>query len=328
MKLRTEINPHKSEFPIEHNEKILTIGSCFADNIAEYFRQYKFSILQNPFGVLYNPVSILNSLQILADEKKFSGSDLVQNQGEWHSFYHHSDYSHHDKEECLKKINEKVYEAIQFLKSIDHIIITYGTSFVYKHIEKNIIVSNCHKIPQSHFERILLSPDEIYYAAGNTVDLLSRINPDVKIVFTVSPIRHWKDGAVENQLSKAQLIVAVNKIVKNYKNCEYFSSYEIMMDDLRDYRFYKEDLLHPNTIAVEYIWQKFMESFLSDRCLEIVGKLQKLNNAVNHRIRNPLSAKSMEFAENNLNYIERLKAEYSYLDLSKEEFYFNSMNKI
>ena len=318
MKFRTEIFPDNSKFPIEHSEKILTIGSCFAENIAEYFRYYRFNIDSNLFGVLYNPVSILNSLKILNEEKVFSEADLIYDQGEWHSFYHHSDFSHHDKQECLDKINFKIESASQFIKKSDRIIITYGTSFVYNYIQKAMIVSNCHKIPQSEFTRLLLNADEVTDLISHTIDLLSEMNPGLNIIFTVSPVRHWKDGPVENQVSKSQLILAVNRVVEDHDHCEYFPSYEIMMDDLRDYRFYNEDLLHPNSIAIDYIWDKFAGSMLSESTRKLLFEIEKLVKARKHRIRNPDSETTLRFAESNLDLINDLEEMAPYINLTDE----------
>ncbi len=325
MKFRTEIFPDNSRFPIEHSEQILTIGSCFAENIAEYFSYYRFNLESNPFGVLYNPVSILNSLKILKEAKVFNEDDLIFDQGEWHSFFHHSDFSHHDKQECLDKINFKIESASQFIKHSDRIIITYGTSFVYNYIQKALIVSNCHKIPASEFTKLMLNVDEITDMISHTVDLLTEMNPDVKIIFTVSPVRHWKDGPVENQVSKAQLILAVNRITEDHVNCEYFPSYEIMMDDLRDYRFYNEDLLHPNNIAIDYIWDKFAESMLSENTRKLLFEIEKLVKARKHRIRNPDSETTRKFAESNLQLIADLEEQAPYINLADEREYFSEL---
>jgi len=245
MKFRTEINLDKSKHPIDHDEKIVTIGSCFAQNIGEYFEHFRFNVMCNPFGVLYNPISSFNSFNLARDKKTFTRGDLIESNGEWHSFYHHSDFSHHDHKICLEKINSGLKATFDFLSKTDVIIITYGTTYVYRHIEQNIVVSNCHKIPANEFEHYRLSLDETKKVIEQTINLLKAANKNIRIIFTVSPVRHWKDGAVNNQLSKSTLLLAVDKIVKSNKNCEYFPSYEIVMDDLRDYRFFDSDLLHP-----------------------------------------------------------------------------------
>ena len=325
MKFRTELNIPKSPTPIEHSEKILTIGSCFAENIAGYFRELKFNVTANPFGVLYNPVSILNSFRILKEGRKFNDDDLVYEQGEWHSFYHHSDFSYHDKNLCLSTINTKIAEVSGKLKSIDRVIITYGTSFVYEHKEKEIIVSNCHKIPAKEFSKYKLELDEVIENAEESVKLLTEINPNIQILFTVSPVRHWQDGAVDNQISKSCLILAVAEVVKKNENCEYFPSYEIMMDDLRDYRFYESDLLHPNRMATDYIWELFSSSKLSESCNLLMAEISKITKAAKHRIRNPHSDTTRKFAELNLDVIERLQLSNKHLNLDSEKKYFQNL---
>ncbi|OGU34969.1 MAG: hypothetical protein A2068_04585 [Ignavibacteria bacterium GWB2_35_6b] len=325
MKFRTEINIPKSKTQFEHCDKILTLGSCFAENISQYFNFYKFSILENPFGVLYNPVSIYNSLKFTVEDTQFVKEDLIYDQSEYHSFFHHSDFSHHDVNECLQKINNNFKITNKFLKSCDKIIITFGTSFVFKHKEKNIIVSNCHKIPQSEFERFRLTVEETKNYLQKIINQLQIINDKLKIIFTVSPVRHWKDGAVDNQISKAILLLAVNEIVNKNDNCTYFPSYEIMMDDLRDYRFYAEDLIHPNKIAVEYIWEKFSEIHFTESCFEIMNEVKKIAQAFKHRPRNINSEKHKEFIKANIELINKLTDKFPHLNFENELKYFNSI---
>jgi hypothetical protein len=324
MKFRTEIKLEKALYPINHEESILTIGSCFAENIAEYLRYSRFNVISNPFGVLYNPVSIMNSFKILKEGRKFSEFDLVYDQGEWHSFYHHSDFSHHDKNVCLDKINSRIAKASDFLIKADRIIITLGTAYVYNYIKNDIIVSNCHKIAAENFSRYLLSLEAIVDTIESIVNLLKEINPSVRILFTVSPIRHWKDGAVGNQVSKAQLILAVAEIVNRYENCGYFPAYEIMMDDLRDYRFYDSDLLHPNTIATDYIWELFIKFMLSKNCNALISEIEKVVKAAKHRVRNPHSEANKKFALDNLKLIDNLSSSNPHINLETEKKYFQS----
>ena len=318
MKFRTEINIPKSKIQFEHNDKVLTIGSCFAENISKYFSYYKFNILENPFGVLYNPVSIYNSLLFAIQEKQFTKKDLIFDQSEYHSFFHHSDFSHHDAQICLSKINDNLLITHEYLKECDKLIISLGTSYVYKHKDSEIIVSNCHKIPQSEFERFRLTIEEVKNYLQNIVDQLKIYNSTLSIIFTVSPVRHWKDGAVDNQLSKSILLLAVNEIVGKNKKCEYFPSYEIIMDDLRDYRFYNEDLIHPNKIATDYIWEKFSESHFSKKCFIIMNEVKKIVQAVSHKPRNPQSDKHQAFIKNNIELIKELQKNYDHIDLEEE----------
>ncbi|MFH1198148.1 MAG: GSCFA domain-containing protein [bacterium] len=318
MNFRTEIIPDISTIPIEHHHKILTIGSCFAENIGEYFFYYKFDVLSNPFGVLYNPVSIFNGIKILSDEKMFTEKDLIFDQDEWHSFYHHSDFSHHDKQKCLDKINSGIKRTKEFLTSSDYFIITYGTAFVFEHKERGIIVSNCHKIPGNQFNRYLLSFEDTKQRIDRTINLLKEINSKLKIILTISPVRHWRDGAVDNQLSKSILFLALHESIKGKENCFYFPSYEIVMDDLRDYRFYKQDMLHPNNIATDYIWDKFSGTFLSEGCLKIITEVKKIIQAAEHRPRNTNSPKHKEFAASMIKLIDTLEKKHPHINLESE----------
>ena len=322
MKFRTEINPHKSDLQIEHKDSVMTFGSCFAENISEYFQFYRFDIMKNPFGVLYNPISVLNAIKSLEETKVFSETDLVFHQDEWHSFYHHSDFSNHKKEECLNSINETVKTASEFFRKAKVIIITFGTAFVFKHLEREIIVSNCHKIPSNQFERKRLSVDETISNINLIVESISKINSKANIIFTVSPVRHWRDGAVENQLSKATLLLAVNNVVSTNSNCFYFPSYEIVMDDLRDYRYYESDLLHPNKLATDYIWEKFSNTHFSEKCLSAMNEIKVIAEARMHRPRNIVSEAHQKFLKKQLKFIDQLELKYGHLNLDEDKKYF------
>jgi len=324
MKFRTEIEIDKSLDSIEHSNKVLTIGSCFAENIAEYFNATRFNILGNPFGVLYNPISIYNSLKFAVDETELFESDLIQNQSEWHSFYHHSDFSNHDKKVVLNNINTSIKSTHSFLNNADVIILTFGTSYVYEHLERGIVVSNCHKIPQKKFSHFRLELNETVDSIRKTLELVKSINPKVKFILTVSPVRHWKDGANNNQLSKSNLLLAINNIVNSESNSSYFPSYEIVMDDLRDYRFYNSDLVHPNKMATDYIWGKFTTSLCSDKCLQTMKEVSKIVSARNHRVRNINSDEHQKFIASMITKIEMLQKKYNHLMLEDDLNYFKS----
>ncbi len=327
MKFRTEIEIPSYTNKIEHSSKILTIGSCFAQNIAEYFSENKFNILGNPFGVLYNPISIYNTLKFAVENKCFEESDLILHQSEWHSFYHHSNFSNHQKEIVLNKINDSINLTNSFLKSADVIVLTYGTSYVYEHLDKKIVVSNCHKIPQKEFSHYRISFVETVAAIRNTISLIRGINKKAKFILTVSPVRHWKDGANNNQLSKANLLLAINEVVNSDKNSLYFPSYEIVMDDLRDYRFYNSDLVHPNKMATDYIWEKFTTSLCTDKCLQTMKEVSKIISAKNHRTRNRGSVEHQKFIASMISKIEMLQKKHPYLMLQKDLEYFNLLTK-
>ena len=324
MKFRTEIDIPPFPNLIEHNHKILALGSCFTISIGEYFEKYKFNILKNPFGVLYNPASIYNAISIAASNKQFTEQDLVYAQGEYHSFYHHTDFSHHELEQCLHNINTANTLTHKFLQNTDWIFLSLGTSYVFRLTDKDVIVSNCHKIPADRFVRSKLSYEQVKHNMQKLNSVLKNVNKNIKIVYTVSPIRHWKDGAVQNQLSKSTLLLAIDNIIKTNSNTYYFPSYELLMDDLRDYRFYKEDLLHPNDIAINYIWEKLKSSLLSDKCNAAIDEITKVINAASHRVRNPLSEQNQSFAANSLKIINELTDEYPYINFEEEREYFKN----
>jgi hypothetical protein len=328
MKLRTEINLERSKLQIEHNDSIITFGSCFAENISEYFEFYRFNVMKNPFGVLYNPVSILNAIRSLREEKRFTESDLIFHQDEFHSFYHHSDFSSDDKATCLDKINKRIIEAAQFIKQAKIIIITFGTAFVFEHLEKKIIVSNCHKISASQFRRFKLSIGETEKNIESILEIISQLNPEAQIIFTISPVRHWRDGAVENQVSKSTLILAVNKMISRNKCCYYFPSYEIIMDDLRDYRYYGSDLLHPNKLATDYIWDKFVQTYLTEKCLAACSEIKSIAEARQHRPRNIESVGHQKFVKKQLKFIDQLELKYGHLNLEDDKKYFREQIKL
>lgn len=323
MEFRTEINLPFSDKQLSYNDKILTLGSCFADNIAKKLNHNKFNICSNPFGVLYNPISILNSVNLLLSSKTLSENDLILEQGEYHSFYHHSDFSHHKKETVLNNINNGLGETRKFLKNTTFTTITLGTSWIYKHLKKDLIVSNCHKIPANQFERLRLTVEEVSEALKKIIDGLRSINSDMNIFFTVSPIRHWKDGAVENMVSKSTLILGIQKVLES--NVGYFPSYEIMMDDLRDYRFYEQDMLHPNQQAIDYIWEKFSDSYFSDQTKNLMKSVSKVVNACNHRPRNSESDKHQKFLKRNINLIYELNKSNPEINFEKELSYLKSL---
>lgn len=324
MQFRTEINLKKSDLQIEHQNTIITLGSCFAENIAEHFKRYRFDVSANPFGVLYNPVSIYNAIRLLDEKKSFTKDDLFYDQGEWHSFYHHSDFSHHDVNVCLKNINDGLVDTRKLLEQTDIVIITYGTSYVYEHIDKKNIVSNCHKISAKEFNRFRLSVEEVKQNISATLELLKKINKNARVIFTVSPVRHWKDGAVDNQLSKSILLLAVNDTIQENKNAVYFPSYEILMDDLRDYRFYESDLVHPNKLATSYIWGKFTTAHLSDECEDVIGEIEPVIKARLHRTRNKYSESNIKFLNSQIALCKRLMEKYSHLNLNDDVEYFQS----
>lgn len=305
MKFRTEINIPPVDRTITFSDLILTIGSCFAENIAEKLINSGFNVTNNPFGVLYNPVSILNSLKLVSENRVFTENDLIFNQDEYHSFYHHSQFSSHDKSEIIQNINERSEELRESLPMTNVTFISLGTAYVYRHIESGLIVSNCHKIPQKVFERFRLSHRDVIDALSEIVSYLRRFNSRMDVIFTVSPVRHLKDGAHENNLGKSLLLLGIEEMVKS-GDAGYFPSYELLIDDLRDYRYYADDMIHPSEKAVNYIWEKFCSVMFDETTTNIVNEASKIKSARNHRVRNPHSPQYRNFLKTNISKINDL----------------------
>lgn len=298
MQFRTQIPISQSNNPIDYNSRVLSFGSCFAVNMAEKLDYFKFNNSCNPFGILFHPLAIEKLINFAVSQKTFTESDVFFHNERWHSFDVHSDLSNTNKEDLINNLNEIIKKLYQQLTESTHIIITYGTSWIYRNIESNEIVANCHKVPQKQFIKELLSVDIIKDSIQKTIDLITSINPEAKIIFTVSPVRHIKDGFVENQWSKSNLISSLHNTL-NTEYCKlqtkYFPSYEIMMDELRDYRFYTEDMLHPNQVAIDYIWEQFSENYISKEGILIMKEVSEIQKGLSHRSFNPDSEQHRTF---------------------------------
>jgi hypothetical protein len=321
---RTKIDIPKSKFKLSYNTKVVLIGSCFSDNIGSRLKTYKFPVEHNPFGVLYNPVSIKTNLEILINKKLFSESDLYYYNDQWLSFNHYSAFSHTDKKECLRQINERIENASEFLSKSSYLFITFGTALVYEFRETGKIVANCHKLPANAFKRYLLDLGDIVKDYSGFYKKLKAFNPGIKTVLTVSPIRHWKDGAEMNQVSKSTLLLLIYELRKKFPEIDYYPSYEILMDELRDYRFYADDMLHLSEVAVDYIWNSFVSTYIDEKSKVIISEIEKLNKAINHRPFNINSKAYQEFVNTHLKYIKTLEKKYPLLDFSKEKDFFIS----
>ena len=320
---RTEIKVDPSKHKLSHNSNVFLIGSCFSNNIGEKLFSLKFNTCVNPFGVLYNPVSIYNGLEFLLSKKQFSENEINFYNEKWFSFYHHTSFSNTDKNECLNNINSNLEISSEFLGKTDFLIITFGTARVYRYKKTDKIVSNCHKIPTKEFNHELLSVENIVDIYEILINELNSLNSKMQIICTVSPIRHWKDGAHGNQVSKSILIQAIEEIIRKYNNCYYFPGYEIMMDDLRDYRFYEADMLHPNQIAVDYIWEIFSNTYIDEKSKSIFPDIQKIINAYNHKPLNPESKDFKEFIDATVQKINTIQKKFSNLNFKKELEYLN-----
>lgn len=281
----TPVNIKKGKSEICYNSKILMLGSCFTTEVGKIMQDYRFDVMPNPFGVLYNPASILSSIKRMASCCKFTCEDVVETNPsdkgvarKYASFFHHSSFARLTAEEFLENANDHLAKSHTFMQEADTVIITLGTAWVFRHIDKGYIVSNCHKRVAKEFQRELMTVEECSKCLQEIVALL----PDKNIIFTVSPIRHFKDGAHGNQISKSTLLLAVDNITSEFSNCSYFPSYEIMMDELRDYRYYAEDMVHPSPLAIKYIFQKFSEAYISTSSIEQMEENLRLTKASNH----------------------------------------------
>jgi len=282
MKFRTEISVPASDFKITHDCKIVMMGSCFAENMASKFLNAGFSIDENPFGIAYNPSSLSKNLNRLLYNRPFVADELFKDSGLYHSFSHHSRFSGTDTDDVLAKINSRMEQSLTFIRTADWLIITFGTAFVYRLQSTGEVVSNCHKLPAKLFTYQRLTIGDIVGEWNDLIARLQTFNPLLRIIFTVSPIRHWKDGAHGNQLSKSILLLAIEELLRNRSHCFYFPAYEIVLDDLRDYRFYAEDMLHPSSQAIDYVWEKFTETWFDCETLQKAREFEKLNRSLNH----------------------------------------------
>ena len=311
---RTEIIPEQPGWFLEHSDQTLMIGSCFAEHIGKGLLERYFRIDLNPFGVLFNPVSIAGGIQRLISGDAYVIDDLFVYQGLWHSFDHHSRFSGLDPVEVLDRINQQLKESSDKLKKTTRLYITFGTARVYHYKKTGRIVSNCHKVPAQEFENQLLRVGDIVRLYTKIIQDLLHINPDLKLVFTVSPVRYWKDGHNGNQISKATLLLAISELTKKFEQLSYFPAYEIFMDDLRDYRFYDQDLLHPGPAGIAYTWRKFEETYFTPDIIKLNNRIEKIIKARNHKPRNPDTDEYQKFLEDLRNKEEQLKREHPEID--------------
>ena len=296
MKFRTEVQIPVSETALEIDDRVFSIGSCFSSEMSDLLKTGQIQTLNNPFGTTFNPYSINQAVKKLHDSQFYTENDLIKFGEEIISLDHHSKFNSRFVHQTLDKINAEIEVGNRFLQDANWVMITYGTSFIYEFLPKKKLVANCHKIPGKYFEKRLLTHLEITDSIYETVTVLKDIcKENVQILFTVSPVRHTKDGMVENNLSKAKLIAAIHEILPQFENCHYLPVYEILMDDLRDYRFYKEDLIHPSRQAVQYIWEKFGSAYFSDDTMDFVEENFKIAKALEHKPADVISPKHQEF---------------------------------
>lgn len=318
IKFRTPVAKYAFPFGIHHQSKILCIGSCFTEHIGKKLDYYKFPVQLNPFGIIYNPLSIAESLNFLLEKKQFVKTDLIRHNGLWHSFQHHSRFSGIDVTQTLERINTVIADASKHLLQADILTITLGTSYVFILKKTGKIVANCHKIPANEFIRKRLRTEEIHDTLASLFKTLKSENPELNILLTVSPVRHIKEGLIENQRSKAMLLLACDHLVQDFDFVHYFPAYEIMMDDLRDYRFYEKDMIHPNNLAHDYIWQYFSDVFFVEKTVQLNSRIEKILQALQHKAFQAESEKHQQFLKAQLERIQQMEQNAPFLDFTNE----------
>ena len=338
MDFMINIDLKKLPRPINYRDKILLIGSCFTEHIGNSLSNAKFSILQNPNGILFDPVSVCKSLLSYIENKQYNESDLFQLNEVWHSWQHHSRFSHTDLNEGLRILNESQNQAHSFLKEANWIIITLGSSFSYRLTELSESskafpfgkgldgaggVANCHRAPAQWFNKHLMEIDEIIATLDNCYHQLMQFNSKLNIIFTVSPVRHIRDGVVENNRSKARLIEAVHHVVNKFERLYYFPAYELVIDVLRDYRFYDTDLVHPNYMATEFVLEKFAESCIDEPSQQLMQEIKKIVIARKHKPFQPDTKSHQQFLMSYYEKTKTLQEKYPFLDLKKELTWFS-----
>jgi hypothetical protein len=325
MELRTIFSIDPSPDKITYDDRVMFIGSCFASSIGEQMRRGKMRVMINPSGTVYNPVSVCNTLDSITAGQEFTKDNLHFYEGVWLSFYHYTDFSSESPDKSLLKINSRMKEASLFLKSTDFLFITLGTARIYRWKKTGQVVSNCHKIPSGEFSQELLTVKDIVDLWSRQLDRLSTLYPGIKVIFSISPVRHLKDGPHNNQVSKSVLFLALEELLGHSSKPGYFPAYELLMDDLRDYRFYSEDMIHPSDAAINYIWNAFSSSYLDAATLKIWNEALKITKAVTHRFNTDSISKKKDFARNILNHISQIERRASQIDFTEEKSYFLSL---
>lgn len=328
MKFHYEFEIKKLQQPIRHQHRLLLMGSCFTENIGEKLQKHKFCTMENPHGILFNPVSVAEAVTAYIDRQTYTVEDLFQYNEAWHSWKHHSRFSALTAEESCSKINDAITAAHDYLKNADYLFLTLGSAWTYTLTEKAVnakkgsVAANNHKAPADWFYKKLLSVEETLSVLDNMIHRLFFFNPKLQIIFTISPVRHLREGVIENNRSKAVLIQAVHHLVGKFNQLYYFPAYELVIDDLRDYRFYAEDLVHPNYHATQYVWEKLTAACMDDETRSLIKEIAEINIAYNHKPFNATSAQHRKFMAGYHEKTWHLQQQHPYLDLSEELQYF------
>jgi hypothetical protein len=317
-----DFDPPSFDHKIRYGDQLFLIGSCFTHHLYERFHIHKFHVAQNPHGILFNPVSIFHSIDSYVEGKHISEQELFFDQGLWHHWDFHSAFSHEHRQEALSAMNHQIQTGKAFIEKSNWMFITLGTAFVYKYQDQQV-VANCHKIPADQFKRMLLDPTSINNQFFETLARLRTINPDIKIVLTVSPVRHLRDGFIENNRSKAVLLHAIDLICQSDPSVYYFPSYELIIDDLRDYRFYAEDMVHPNYLATQYVWEKFVHACIDGKTQEAMKEIAQIQQALKHRPLHPHSTEHIKFRKKFLDKAVELSNRFPHIDFNEEIAFFS-----
>ncbi len=324
MQLTLELNVPPIQKPIKYTNKIMLIGSCFTENMSERLLQHRFSVMSNPHGILFNPLSVASSIDSYVSNKQYTKGELFYLNELWNSWDHHTRFSHTDADTALAMINQSQKEAAAFVRDADYVIITLGSAFQYYLTEKDKAVANNHRAPAQWFHKELLDIEMIVAAMDFSLDKLLSVNPGVQIIFTISPVRHIRDGVVDNNRSKARLIEAVHELCEKYKQAYYFPAYELIIDILRDYRYYDIDFVHPNYLATSFVWEQFVNACIDADTKTLMKDVLEISTARAHRTRFPDTEAHRKFKASYVQKIEELQKKFPFLNLEEELKYFKS----
>ncbi|MBX2875338.1 MAG: GSCFA domain-containing protein [Saprospiraceae bacterium] len=316
---RTKVPTFSYPFQFTHQQSILCYGSCFAEHMARRLQDRKFKAQLNPFGITYHPMQIATGISDLLQKRSLSSAELFQHNQLWQAFDFHSHFSHPEREVALRQMNESLGSAAHFVQQLELLIVTLGTAYGFIERESGRMVNNCHKLPADHFVRQRFGPEEMIPALEKAFQGLQKERPGLQVLLTVSPVRHLKDGMVENQRSKAALLLTAADLAERLAFVHYFPAYELVMDDLRDYRFYETDMVHPNKLAVDYIWSYFQQSFFDEPTQQLNAKIEKIKQASEHRPFHPDTEKHQAFLQTQIAKIRDIQVKYPGLDFSQEQ---------
>lgn len=320
MNFRTQVQIPEPGFKIDHSTKMMLFGSCFSENIGTKLIQHKFNAVINPFGILFNPLSISLGIDRLMNSKEFTEDEIVSDNNLFHSFMHHSSFSRTDKSECLDNINSTYNRAAGFIEHADVLMVTFGTAYAFKLKKNDKVVSNCHKFNADNFIRYRLTVDDIVKKWGRVINQLNETNPGIRFIFTVSPVRHWKDGAHDNQLSKSILHLSIDELQRSFQDkVSYFPSYEIVIDELRDYRFYEEDMMHPNSVAHDWIWSQFSATYFSKSTENINKEWSSIRKSLEHRPLHPDTDTYRDFILQTSRKLDEFAKKYPMLNCEEDK---------